>query len=96
VHVRISGATAEWVMERPTVWGSDELWELPEYTTVDFVNCGAVSAPELGGVERDESLVGARLINMQRVSENPHRMVTISDANWLSDANVETVYVEET
>lgn len=96
VNVRISGATAEWVMERPTVWGSDELWELPEYATVNFENCFAVSAPEPGGDERDESLVGARLINMQRVSENPHRMVTISDANWLSEESIETVYVEET
>lgn len=31
LQAEISGATAEWVMERPMVWASDMLYELPDY-----------------------------------------------------------------
>ena len=95
INVRISGATAEWVMERPTVWNSEVLWELPDYTTVTFINAGAVSGIAPSVNERDETLVGARLIDMQRVSQNPVRMTTISEATWLTETSIETTHFPE-
>jgi len=92
VSVEVSGATAEWVMERPTVWASEELHELPQYGTVEFFGCGAVSARNPGEPGRGETLVGARFINMQKVETDPSRTVTISVAERSGDHGVRMTY----
>jgi hypothetical protein len=76
-QVRVSGATAQWVMERPMVWGSDDLYELPSFNTVNFVNCGATSALAPGGLGRDETLYGARRISMRRTEHTPPLLRTL-------------------
>ncbi len=95
VQVRVSGATAEWVVERPTALPpADFLYDLPDYGTVDFSDCHAVSALAPQGTGRAESLVGARLINMYKVESNPHRTVIISRAERPDVDRVKTTYTD--
>jgi hypothetical protein len=77
VQLEVSGATAQWIMERPAaLTGEHKLFELPNYGTVPFKNCYAVSS--LLGTERPEGLRGARFINMRAIRERPHRSAIVS------------------
>lgn len=80
--LRISGATAEWIMERPSPMGSDgwEPHELPAYTPFAFTACVAESAlPGLPDL-REHDLEGARLIRMYEIAHTPTSVRTISTA----------------
>jgi Peptidase A4 family len=92
VQVKVSGATAEWVMERPKHFDSDEFYELPDYGTVVFSECLAVSAPAPGSAGRNQKLPGAKLINMFEVSDHPHRISNISTAKREGDQEVAIFY----
>ena len=83
VPLRVSGATAEWIVERSTDPDTGVLQELPRFEeTFDFSCCGAVSALTPTGLGRDETLIGARRISMQRVADTPPaRTVTIAEPN---------------
>jgi hypothetical protein len=91
IQLEVSGATAEWIMERPTYWGSDVLYSLPDYNTVGFNECFAVAAHR-SGTKRDQNLTGARLIDMYEVREDPHRTADISMAKWVGDEQLATIY----
>jgi hypothetical protein len=58
----IEGRTAEWVVERPGVIDSDEIYQLPNYGELTFSGCNAGAGPPLGPVDVD--LSRARLIRM--------------------------------
>lgn len=79
---RISGATAEWVMERPSPPRSDgwESYPLPEYTTFDFTGCIAETQPPGSTARYDRDLEGARTIRMYEVILRPPGTRTISTA----------------
>ena len=70
MQLKVSGATAEWIVERPADEITGELYELPDYGTVPFTNCCALSAEmPVGGVPgpgREQTLDGARLIRMYK------------------------------
>jgi hypothetical protein len=87
VQVQVSGATAEWIVERPMIWHEGKLYQWPNYGTVQFQfkNCLAVSSAAPGSAGRSETLAGARLINMFEVRENPHRIAEISVAKRKGD-----------
>jgi hypothetical protein len=91
VQVMISGATAEWVTERPTVWLDDELYDLPDYDAVTF-DCRAVSALDPSSPGRVEKLAGARFIHMFERRTNPHRTRTISESRWVSNQQIQTAF----
>jgi hypothetical protein len=97
MQVKISGATAEWVVERPAKEPTDEIYELPNYGTVHFTNCFALSAEmSVGrgpGPGRERTLDGARLIRMYKIERNPSRTVTISKAERPDVDQFETSYV---
>ncbi|HYN37629.1 MAG TPA: G1 family glutamic endopeptidase [Rhodospirillales bacterium] len=82
-QVKVTGATAEWVVERPTD-PAGVLHELADYGEVEFSRCIAVAArmppgmPPGPGVA--QNLDGARLINMYKIEHNPSRTVIISRA----------------
>jgi hypothetical protein len=77
VQLEVSGATAQWIMERPAALTSGhQLFELPNYGKVTFSNCYAVSSSH--GTEHPEGLSGATLINMRATREHPHRSAAIS------------------
>jgi hypothetical protein len=76
IQAKVSGATAEWILERPANAITEELYELPDYNQVQFTDCFAISTH--GGSGLEQTLDGARLINMYKVMDNPPRTVTIS------------------
>jgi hypothetical protein len=97
MQLKVSGATAEWVVERPAHEITGEIYELPNYDTVHFTNCFALSAEMLvGGVPgpgREQTLDGARLIRMYKIERNPSRTVMISQAERPDVDQFVTVYV---
>jgi len=77
VQLELSGATAQWIMERPAaLTEGHQLYELPDYGKVTFGNCYAVSSSHK--IEKPERLSGARLIDMRAIREHPHRSAIIS------------------
>lgn len=92
VQLKVSGATAEWVMERPAPMGTTVPFPLTAYGTVNFTEAIAISAPAPGGTEREENLLGARLIDLYEVRENPHRTTTISLGSRVGPHAVRTTY----
>lgn len=89
---KVSGATAEWIMERPTCEKDRHtLYVLPNYGECEFSCCHAVSAYS-GGEERTESLLDAKLVDMHTVKTHPHRTKKISLAKRTGDYCVTTTY----
>lgn len=97
---RVSGATAQWVLERPTKWGTEaskdgpELYDLPNYGTIEFTDCLATSALAPGEDGREETLVGSRVIDMYSIERDPPRTVVISEAERLDDRRIQMTYRE--
>jgi hypothetical protein len=90
---KVSGATAEWILERPTHLDDDGLYELPNYNTVVFSSCFAVTALDPASPGHTQTLPGAKLINMFEVREHPHRIFDISVAKLTEgDQGVATFY----
>jgi len=75
---KVSGATAEWVMERPAIPPNPNPTPLPDYGTVDFHGCGATAINMQTGAIVERSLSGAKLIDMYIVRQDPQRTVKIS------------------
>jgi len=81
IQAEVSGATAEWVMERPAIWPTTTLYDLPSYSPVTFHDCIAVSARTPVSPIRVDRLIGPTLIDMYKIEPNPTRTVTISVAD---------------
>ena len=77
---RISGATAEWVMERPRplVLGSGNLEPFPDYGSVEFSSCVAGTAPRAGLPTSEEVLRGPLLRMFEVPGDAPSRTRTLS------------------
>jgi Peptidase A4 family len=80
---KVSGATAEWVMERSADAPNPTPLQLPDYGTVDFRDCGATAINMNTGATVERSLSAAKLIDMYVVKQNPERTVKISIARPL-------------
>lgn len=78
----VSGATAEWIMERPSPMGTDgwESYELPAYTDFAFTACLAESAAPESPARREHDLESARLLRMYAINRKPASLRTISTA----------------
>ncbi len=82
VYPHIAGATAEWIVERPKVVGSDDRCNFPNYHASEFSSCFAIEADQvniaalLDGVV--QKLRGERMIRMFDVLRNPQRTAFIS------------------
>jgi len=94
-RAKVSGATAEWIVERPAdpVTGT---YPLPAYGQVSFTDCYAIQAsltagggPGLG-IER--TLEGARLISMYEITDN--RRVNLSKPKRPGRPDVDNVKVD--
>jgi len=96
IQVKVSGASAEWIVERPANAITGDPYELPNYNVVHFRDCFAIAAnmppgqPPGPGLE--QTLDDARLINMYKVERNPSRTVTISKTRHLDVDRFETIY----
>jgi hypothetical protein len=86
------GATAEWIVERPTVIGERHLYPLPNYTDVVFRDCFAQSAPSIGAPAKTCRLRRARLIRMFETFSDPHRMSFVSLPRQLSNSSLQVSY----
>ena len=91
----ISGATAEWIMERPTHLGTEEPYDLADFGSVELLHCHGVEAdPTLQGwpwvVGTPQVLRGARFIRMYDTRGN--RTVFISMPQRTGDTSVRVNY----
>jgi hypothetical protein len=90
----ISGATAEWIMERPNPYGSTSSipYDLPAYTDFSFTQCVAQSTLPGGAAPQDHDLQAAKLIRMyDRPATGGVR--TIATAARLSNQEIQCSYV---
>ncbi|HEY0204051.1 MAG TPA: G1 family glutamic endopeptidase [Acetobacteraceae bacterium] len=94
----ISGATAEWVVERPTVLGSDKPNNLPDYGETGFELCVAAEGkhPDIGslfdGTLQTQDLAGARTIRMFDTLTGPARTVFTSMPRKVDDLTLRVRY----
>ena len=88
----VSGATAEWITERPAVPGSAEMYLFPDYTSVTFDCCVAGAARGPGPATAEAVLRGARFLRMYEVLADPPRTGFISMPVKVSDTSVTTTY----
>lgn len=93
--VQVTGATAEWVVERPTNWVSKLMFDAPTFTNLSFQHCQAVSAPKAGEPGDDMLPAGMRMIRMYRVEDGPARTVTVSRARRLRRERFQASYLGE-
>jgi hypothetical protein len=80
---KVSGATAEWVMERSADAPHPTPLQLPDYGTVDFSDCGATAINMNTGATVARTLSAAELIDMYVVKQNPERTAKVSVAKPL-------------
>jgi hypothetical protein len=75
----ISGATAEWVVERPTLFGTNQLHMLPHFDPVEFAICAAEEATEISPSSSvTQNLHGARFIELYEPLDGPERISVLS------------------
>jgi hypothetical protein len=92
----IAGATAEWIVERPTIPGQKELYNFPDYGQSQFDSCLAVEGESVdifslfAGLPRQ--LQAARRIRMFEVLLNPARTAFISMPERTSDTALQIRY----
>jgi len=76
--VHVSGATAEWITERPTNWTTREIFDLPNYGEVNFEECHVVTGRAPRVDEREELPSGAQLVTMYDIKDHPYRSTQVS------------------
>jgi hypothetical protein len=89
----VSGATAEWITERPMNWHTREVFDLPDYSMVTFRDCLVVSGQAPGVDEREEQPSGAQLFRMYDLLKNPYRSAVVSVATRKSHDSFTTRYL---
>lgn len=79
---RVSGSTAEWIMERPSPLNTDgwHAYHLPVYADFAFSECVAQSVAPGAVMLQDHDLLAAQLIRMYEIAANPTAMRMISTA----------------
>lgn len=92
VQLTVSGATAEWIVERPTEFCTTNPYPFPDYEQTTFCECWAGLAPGAGAPHAFEELTTARLIRMFDVLPDPTRTVLISMAQQRSKTAVSLAY----
>jgi hypothetical protein len=91
-RLSISGATAEWVLERPAIVDEPTLYQFPDYGSMDFVNCRAVEALAGGVSPAERFLASPRFMRMHEVREAPQRTRLISMAKPIDETSFNVTY----
>ena len=82
VTPKIAGATAEWILERPSIPNSPDIFNFPDYGSSTFTFCIAVesTALDLGALSEGavRLLHGASLIRMVEIDPDPARIEILS------------------
>lgn len=95
VKPNISGASAEWIMERPHTPGVDPtVFDLfPGYNSTRFTHCVAGTAPQPGVASSEEILTSPRLLRIYEVPPDPpSRIRLISVPRLLGTTTLEVDY----
>jgi hypothetical protein len=95
IRPAISGATAEWILERPeTLKPNNAKLELfAKYNPVQFRHCVAGTAPAAGLPTSEETLTGPRFFRLYEVLETPHPFTRlISMPTRISTSSIEIHY----
>ncbi|QEE41585.1 hypothetical protein FV241_11945 [Methylobacterium sp. WL2] len=96
ISPKITGATAEWIVERPSVVGSSDIYNFPNYGTAAFDLCVAVESPAedfpalSSGVP--QVLHGTRYIRMLERKRDPARIAVLSLAKGCSPTSLKVTY----
>jgi hypothetical protein len=91
LQLTISGATAEWILERPTVVCSTDLFPFPAYSETLF-RCWAGVAPSAGLPEGFRDLHRGRFIRLYDALPDPMRIEYISIPGRIGDTSVQLQY----
>jgi hypothetical protein len=91
VQYQVSGATAEWIMERPSPFPNPAPHDLPAYSQFSFQECVAL-AQDPFGTRFEVSLSPGQIIKMKDTPPNPRRRRTISVAKRISRDSVRLTY----
>ncbi len=91
VQLQISGATAEWIVERPSPEAG--LFDsLPDYHAVHIDDCVAVVAGGGVGVIREPTLGAAKRIIMYEIRRNPSRAAQVSVPSLVGERALRLAY----
>jgi len=91
IRPTISGATVEWIHERPLFHAKPS--PFPKYSPVTFRNCVAGMAPAPGIPTSQQTLTAPRLFRMFDVpSDPPSRTRLTSMPTWIDETSVEARY----
>ena len=74
----ITGANAEWIMERPRIPNQAGFYAFPDYGSVNFVHCHAVEALAGGATPVEQVLQSPRYVRMFEARSAPQRTAYIS------------------
>jgi hypothetical protein len=96
ISPKITGATAEWIVERPSIVGGSDIYNFPNYDTAEFDLCVAVGSPAAdfpalsSGVP--QLLHGTRYIRMLECRREPARIAVLSLAERRSPTSLTVTY----
>jgi hypothetical protein len=90
-ELSISGATAEWILERPTIPGDTRLYPFPDYRTTEFAAWAAV-AQDAGPPQAPLGLKTSRGIAMYDTQDNPAGTAFISMPHRKGDTAIKLDY----
>ena len=88
VQLTVTGATAEWVLERPRRFNSTGLYRFPSYEPTTFTGCWAGRALQPGPAVDAQSIATPRLLRMFDVRPQPERTALISMPHRQGDTEV--------
>ena len=92
VQLSVSGATAEWIMERPMIPPTTDLAPFADYDCIDFVNCRAFEGSPQDSVLRLQNPKSPRFIRMYDIYQNPPRTRYISMPERIDDSSFRVTY----
>ncbi len=88
----VTGATAEWIMECPTILGSNVLRKFAAYAPVNFIDCFAVEAFKQAAPAVVRALESPRFIRMYEIKPNPPRIAITSMPSRIDNTSFKVAY----
>jgi hypothetical protein len=88
----ISGATAEWIMERPAIPETKLLRPFPNYGETEFSGCFAFEAFQGGAAPIVQGIGAPRFIRLYEVRGFPQRTAYLSMPNRIDDTSFNVTY----
>lgn len=93
IPVRVSGATGEWITERPVNWTTGEPDNLPFFEDVVFEDCHVVLGRAPNVDEWEEQPLGTQLINATSVDKDVSRTVMVVRAERRGPGTFSTSFI---